>query len=167
MFVLLLSTPLLVSRHSRWRNTTPVVCTIMISVCLFLLQPALSFCCSDTPYAADIGTFHRFKLFSAIDVFQARRTTFVPAALIHLFQLRGRAAGVYRKSCGTERLLREIARFECAIYKVSFVCKGAHFLLVLSNVVILKWCISEGLCVSQVASKPRSPVFNMCFRVTY
>lgn len=48
-----LLTPLkspLVSRHSPWRNTTPV-CMIMISVCLFLLQQALSFCCSDIPYA--------------------------------------------------------------------------------------------------------------------
>ncbi len=34
-----------------------------------------------------IGTFHRFKQFSAIDVFQARHTAFVPADLIHLFQL--------------------------------------------------------------------------------
>lgn len=33
---------------------------------------ALSFCCSDTPYAAYREKFHRFKQFSVIDVFQAR-----------------------------------------------------------------------------------------------
>lgn len=42
---------LLISRRSPRRNTMPV-CAIMISVCLFLLQQALSFCCSDIPYAA-------------------------------------------------------------------------------------------------------------------
>lgn len=60
------------------------------------------------PHMLHIGTFHRFRQFSAIDVFQVRCTTFVPADLIHLFQLWGRSAGVYRKCYITERLLVEM-----------------------------------------------------------
>ncbi len=65
-----------------------------------------------------IGTFHRFRQFSAIDVFQARSTTFVPADLIHLFQLAGRSAGVYRKSCVAERLPLEMLVLSAQLQRV-------------------------------------------------
>lgn len=78
-----------------------------------------------------IGTFHRFKQFSAIDVFQARRTAFVPADLIHLFQLWGRSAGVYRKSYVTERLPLEMivlsAQLHVSKHNFNSLCQGEFY----------------------------------------
>lgn len=101
------------------------VCAIMISVCLFLLQQALSFCCSDIPYAAYRNTSQVQTVLS-----YTRHTTFVPADLIHLFQLAGRSAGVYRKSSVTKRLLPEKLVL-CTVTKcVLFVRSASFFLLV-------------------------------------
>ena len=104
LFLTLMKSPN-VSHYCWWRNTMPV-CTIMISVYLFLVQRALSFCCSDIPYAA-------YRITSQVQTVLSykRRTTFVPA---DLFQLWRHSSEVYRKSSVTERLLIEKAYFECS-----------------------------------------------------
>lgn len=92
-----------------------------------------------------IGTFHRFRQFSAIDVFQARRTTFVPADLIHLFQLGGRSAGVYRKSCVAERLLLETLILSAQLQRVSHMLRAVS-LLVVSSVGFVIIILKQELC---------------------
>lgn len=117
---------LLISRHSLWRNTTPV-CMIMISVCLFLLQQALSFCCSDIPYAAyrnisQVLTVLSYRCFS--------RETYniFPCWLNSLISImRTICWRVQEVLCHWEIASRN-ARFECIITKCASYAKSNFYL---------------------------------------
>lgn len=97
---------LLISRHSRWKDTT--ACAWLWFLYIYFWYSRRCTSAAVIPHMLHIGTFHRFKQFS---VFQARRTIFLPSDLIHLFQLQGRPFGVYRKSYVTERLLWQMSVF--------------------------------------------------------
>lgn len=116
------------------------------------------------------GTFHRFKQFSTTDVIEGKHITFVPIDLIYLLQLWGWFTGVYRKSYVSVWLLWEMLVSErnvSFIYKVQSLLWMLNLSFAISSrdplVYQCRFMPEQGSSCKWVFSKPRSPVFILCY----